>query len=72
LEGKVSDEEYQKYKMIVKNGIYEAIAASTGEYDRDDVKQPFCHWLFANSSVKTRALDPVYILVRDYFRTEFP
>lgn len=58
--------------MIVKNGIYEAIAASTGEYDREDVKQPFCHWLFANRSVKKRALDPVYILVRDYFRTEFP
>lgn len=72
LEGKVSHEEYTKFKRIVKTGIYEDIAAQTVEYDRNDIKQPFCHWLFSNAKTKRLPINKKFTIVRNYFKEEFP
>ena len=72
LEGKVSTEEFNKFKRIVKTGIYEDIAARTVEYDRNDMKQPFCHWLFANAKTKMLPINKKFTIVRNYFKDEFP
>lgn len=72
IEGKISNQEYEKYKRIVRTGIYEDIAEMTLEYDRNDMKQPFCHWLFANNTTKKLALNDRFTIIRNYFKNEFP
>lgn len=72
LENKVPDTEYKKFKRIVKTGIYEDIAATTVEYDRNDMKQPFCHWLFSNAKTKKLPINKKFTIVRNYFKEEFP
>lgn len=72
IEGKVSEKEYEKYKRIVRTGIYEDIAEMTTKWDRNDMKQPFCHWLFANNNTKKLPVNERFIIVRNYFKNEFP
>ncbi len=72
IEGHVSNQEYQKYKRIVRTGIYEDIAEMTTKFDRNDMKQPFCHWLFSNNKTKKLAINEKFTIVRNYFQTEFP
>ena len=72
LEGNVSNEEYKRFKRTVKTGIYEDIAAQTIEYDRNDMKQPFCHWLFSNAKTKKFPVNQKFTIVRNYFKEEFP
>ena len=72
LEGNVSAEEYKRFKRTVKTGIYEDIAAQTIEYDRNDMKKPFCHWLFSNAKTKKLPVNRKFTIVRNYFKEEFP
>ena len=72
LEGNVPDDEYDRFKRTVKTGIYEDIAAQTVEYDRNDMKKPFCHWLFSNSKTKKLPINQKFTIVRNYFKNEFP
>lgn len=72
IEGNVLEVEYLKYRRIVRTGIYEDIAGFTTKYNRNDMKQPFCHWLFSNSHTKKLALNERFTIVRNYFKNEFP
>lgn len=72
IEGKVSKNEYEKYKRIVRTGIYEDIAEMTTKFDRDDMKQPFCHWLFSNNKTKKLPINEKFTIIRNYFKNEFP
>lgn len=72
IDGNVSDQEYKKYKRIVRTGIYEDIAEMTTKYDRNDIKQPFCHWLFSNNKTKKLPINEKFTIVRNYFKNEFP